>query len=218
LAELKRALPPAERSQSQSDYSHHPTIHEFRPSQISNELRNPHHHNISNDYRPLQISNEFRPSQTSHEFRSTQQNSNEYRSSQTSRGEATPTTQTQTPVSAPTSARGNIAYSTDDDEDDVEMEMFQRGRKVQRHYSESAYDRGYNTSSSSRAPSQQSYTETPFPICPPTPYTNRPQSPPGKPPRSPKASIRRYQGASSAPMYVFILCNQMSNIWFTLMF
>ncbi len=181
MAELKRALPQAhqvERSQSQTDYSSplptpQPTMGEFSRQQS---------HNISSS----------------------------------SRMEST----SQTPISPLTSFSTNQqqqqpsrTYSSDDDDDDVEIDVdiFQRGKKIQRHYSESTYDRtdrsgggGYNTSTvSSRAPSQQSYTETPFPICPPTPYvfTNRPISPPGKPPRSPKA-IRRYQGATS----VYVIC------------
>lgn len=124
-----------------------------------------------------------------------------------------PSSSSQTPISLQSSTpRGNVsaapapvAYSSDDD-DDVEIDIFQRGnKKIQRHYSESSYDRtdrgGGYTNASSRAPSQlsQNYAETPFPICPPTPYTNRPVSPPGKPPRSPKA-IRRYQGSLSSPM------------------
>lgn len=93
--------------------------------------------------------------------------------------------------------RSHVSYSSEDD-DDVELEMFQRGRRVQRHYSESAYDRGMTSASSTRAPSQLSnVVETPFPTCPPTPYFNQRPVSPGKPPRSPKG-IRR-QLSSGVP-------------------
>lgn len=93
--------------------------------------------------------------------------------------------------------RSHVSYSSEDD-DDVELEMFQRGRRIQRHYSESAYDRGMTSASSTRAPSQLSnVVEIPFPTCPPTPYFNQRPASPGKPPRSPKG-IRR-QLSSGVP-------------------
>jgi len=94
-----------------------------------------------------------------------------------------------------------LAFSSDDDEDDVEvdLEVFRKGQKLKRYHSANAYDSSqYASVASTRAPSQLSYNEAPFPTCPPTPYSNRPVSP-GKPPRSPKIS-HRYQGAASAPM------------------
>lgn len=93
--------------------------------------------------------------------------------------------------------RSHMSYSSEDD-DDVELEMYNRGRRLQRHFSETAYDRGMTSASSTRAPSQLSnVVETPFPTCPPTPYFNRPVSP-GKPPRSPKG-IRRQISSTTVP-------------------
>ncbi|XP_021964802.1 tensin homolog isoform X4 [Folsomia candida] len=171
LAELKRALP---QNTQQVERSQSQTDYSRSSQQAT----------------PIPIIQEFRPSQLSSSSRVEASSHQQQASSSTF---STP--------SGPGRGRGQVvAYSSDDD-DDVELDIFQRGKKVQRHYSESTYDRtgGYNTSSSSRAPSQQSNVEGPFPTCPPTPYSNRPISPPGKPPRSPKA-IRRYQGGSSAPI------------------
>jgi hypothetical protein len=107
-----------------------------------------------------------------------------------------------TPMPAVSSGGSTLAFSSDEEDDaDVEVDMidmFRKGQKIKRYHSTNSYDREYASLSSTRAPSQISYSEAPFPTCPPTPYTNRPVSP-GKPPRSPKIA-HRYQGAVSAPM------------------
>lgn len=166
LAELKRALPAATAGGSGAGAT---------PSAIANATSGAS--NVSYEQsRSTTSVNEYRPYTSAREEITASSAVSSVRGGSTSGGVG--------------GRRSHVSYSSEDD-DDVELEMFQRGRRIQRHYSESAYDRQMTSASSTRAPSQLSnVVETPFPTCPPTPYFNQRPASPGKPPRSPKG-IRR---------------------------